>query len=113
MRRFLATFAMLSLSACAIVTVHTDGASPRLSAWLGGVRVEAAPRTALTVSPKTLGLFAACGLYGVGYTSARCITIPADTCGLAIIQNPPQSSLPHWSWLFDQTQAVCLKGTTP
>lgn len=106
--------ALALLSGCvSIVEVRSDGVAPKISLHLGSITVKAAPRTALTVSQKTVGLFASCGAYGVGYVSARCVTIPADTCGVAIIQNSVPEPLSRWSWLFDQTAAACLKGTIP
>ena len=101
-----------TLGGCvSIVVVRSDGAPARVSAGIGGVRVIHAPGDALSVSQRTLGLSKTCGLIGVGYTAARCSVIPADSCGVAIVQSPPKSALPHWRWIADETVAHCLKGT--
>ncbi len=94
MRREFGLAALVALSGCVtIVQVCPDDATVVHAGALG-----------LTIAPHTVSL---------GLTDAKVVAIPANGCGVAIIENPSPSSRAFWSTVSDRTKAHCLKGTAP
>ena len=56
-----------------------------------------------------LGVSVAPHATAVGIYKTTVTAIP-PTCGVAIIQNPQPSALPHWRAIAGQVAAHCLKG---
>lgn len=105
--------AALMLGGCvSIVSVRSEGGPARLSVWAGGVRIERGRGDAVSVSQRTLGLAAVCGLVGLGFTQARCAVIDPASCGVAILETDRPASPAPSALLTDisgASRAHCLK----
>lgn len=79
------------LGACAVVSVHTEGAPAKLSLWPLGVRVDASNATASSTSIRSVGLTAGCGNLTAGASSVDCDLIDTRVCSAALVHAPVPS----------------------